>query len=100
MLPSAPMRSLIIVAALAFAACGADSPDHTHDWLHVLHQKKAATAPSATVRQKQIYADSLAAFVQQHPTHSRAREVYERIQLDFASELSALGRHQDAIRFY
>ena len=43
---------------------------------------------------------TLGAFVQKHPTHSRAREVYQRIQIDFANELAALGRYQDAIRFY
>jgi tetratricopeptide (TPR) repeat protein len=47
-----------------------------------------------------MYADSLAAFVSRNPDHSRARDVYRRVQLDFARELSALGRYQDAIRFY
>ena len=47
-----------------------------------------------------MYADSLGAFVRNHPTHSRAREVYEHIQLDFARELAFLGRYQDAIRIY
>jgi len=47
-----------------------------------------------------MYADALAAFVSRNPDHSRARDVYRRVQLDFARELSALGRYQDAIRFY
>ena len=87
---------------LVFAACGSDSEssDSQRDWLHVLSRKKAAVAQSATARDKQVYADTLGAFVQKHPTHGRAREVYERIQLDFASELASLGRYQDAIRFY
>ena len=95
------MRRLPILLVFAAAACGAgDASDHSREWLHVLRHKKAAVAPNATPQQKQVYADSVGAFVQAHPTHSRAREVYQRIQLDFANELAALGRYQDAVRFY
>ncbi|HJW96279.1 MAG TPA: hypothetical protein VJ901_21905 [Thermoanaerobaculia bacterium] len=88
-------------SVLLLASCGAGSDGgDNREWLHVLHWKKAAVAPNATAEQKQVYADSLAAFVQKHPTHSRGREVYQRIQLDFARELASVGRHQDAIRFY
>jgi tetratricopeptide (TPR) repeat protein len=95
-------RSFIApLAVLLLAACGAGSDNGDNgDWLRVLHSKKAAVSPNATTHEKQIYADSLAAFVQTHPTHSRAREVYQHIQLDFARELASLGRYQDAIRFY
>jgi len=89
------------VAVLLLAACSNDgSGSLDHDWLRVLHHKKAAAAPEASPREKQVYADTLGAFVQQHPQHSRARQVYQRIQLDFARELAAIGRYQDAIRFY
>src|SRR5260370_41903657 len=82
-------------------ACGGTSPDDpSSEWLHVLKHKKAAAGPAATAREKQVYADTLGAFVQRHPQHSRAREVYQRIQLDFAGGLASAGRHQDAIRFY
>lgn len=96
-------RSLVapFAAMLLLAACGAgsDSTDNG-EWLSVLNSKKAAVSPNAGPREKQVYADSLAAFVQRHPTHNRAREVYTNIQLDFARELASLGRYQDAIRFY
>jgi len=92
-------RSLLIVLVLV-TACRSDIPDDRSEWLHVLHRKKVATAPAASTREKQVYADTLAAFVGRNPTHSRAREVYHRIQLDFAYELASLGRYQDAIRFY
>ena len=95
------MRRLVVLLALVFASCGGSKTvDSSADWIHVLSRKKAAVAPNATPRQKQIYADSLAAFLSRYPSHPRAREVYRRVQLDFASELAALGRHQDAIRFY
>jgi len=96
------MRRLLLPLAFAAAACGAggDSSDHSREWLHVLRHKKAAVAPDATPQQKQVYADSVGAFVKKHPSHGRAREVYQRIQLDFAQELSALGRYQDSVRFY
>lgn len=93
--------ALVPVALLLFA-CGApsDNGDPQRDWMHVLNRKKAASAPTASTREKQVYADSLGAFVQKHPSHGRARAVYQRIQLDFAHELAAVGRYQDAIRFY
>lgn len=86
-------------------AAGNDSqiaagPDHQNEWTVVLQHKKAAAAPDATPAQKQVYADSVRAFVQKHPHHGRGREVWERIQLEFAEELAQHGRHRDALRFY
>src|SRR4051794_8782118 len=97
------MRRVLVLIALAAVSCGgggSDPADNSSEWLHVLHHKQAASAPNAPVHAKQAYADTLGAFVQKHPTHSRARAVYEHIQIDFAHELASLGRHQDAIRIY
>lgn len=95
------MRCRLPLFLILAAGCGANNaPDHSVEWLRVLSHKKAAASGRATAHQKQAYADSVAAFVDTHPTHSRAREVYEHIQLDFARELSTLGRHRDAIGFY
>jgi hypothetical protein len=105
------MRVFPLVAALSAllaAGCGnggnlADQgaqPDHQAEWRDVLEHKKVATSSSATVAQKQVYADSVRAFVQKHPNHGRGREVWERIQLEFADELAAHGRYRDALRFY
>lgn len=90
-----------LAAALVLCSCGGSgTSDLDHEWLRVLHHKKVAASPNASTREKQVYADTLGAFVTQHPEHSRARAVYERIQLDFARELGAVGRYQDSIRFY
>ena len=95
------MRRFLTVFILIAAACGgSNSIDNSAEWVRVLSRKRAAVAPNASPHQKQLYADSLAAFLTRYPTHPRAREVYRRVQLDFARELSALGRYQDAIRFY
>ena len=95
------LRRIAPLLAIVVVSCGrTHSVDISGEWVRVLHQKKAALSSRATPRQKQAYADSLAAFVTRYPTHARAREVYHHIQLDFASELSSLGRYQDAIRFY
>jgi tetratricopeptide (TPR) repeat protein len=96
------MRRPILVLVLLFPlACAPETPepDHQKEWRSVLERKKAA-GNDASAATRQAYADSLAAFVRKHPNHSRAREVYHRVQLEFAEELMALGRHQDAIRFY
>ena len=98
------MRSRLLPALLliVFAACSdrnAES-DHQAEWRGVLKHKRAAAAPDAKPEHKQVYADSVHAFVQKHPDHGRAREVWQRLQLEFADDLAALGRHQDAIRFY
>lgn len=99
-------RSLLTLFLIVFAAC-ADRPatsndqvDHQAEWRGVLQHKRAAAAPGAKPEHKQVYADSVHAFVQKHPDHGRAREVWQRLQIEFADDLAALGRHQDAIRFY
>ena len=95
------MRRLLVLGLFALLACsGSDSPDNAPEWLRVLNRKKAAVAPKATARERQMYADSVAAFTKKYPAHGRAREVYQRIQLEFARELASLGRYQDSIRFY
>jgi len=95
------VRRFLAILVLLIVSCGGiKTIDTSSEWVHVLSRKKTAVAPNATPRQKQLYADSLAAFVTRYPAHARAREVYRRVELDFASELSALGRYQDAIRFY
>lgn len=78
----------------------ADQPDHQAEWRDVLRHKEAAASPTASPAQKQVYADSVRAFVQKHPNHGRAREVWSRMQLEFADDLAAMGRYQDSIRFY
>jgi tetratricopeptide (TPR) repeat protein len=91
-----------ILVFLALSSCAADVPqaDHQTEWRDVLQRKRAAIATQASAMHKQAYADSLAAFVQKHPSHDRAREVYQRMQLEFADELMTLGRFEDAMRFY
>jgi hypothetical protein len=95
------VRRIAPILVIVIASCsGTKSVDTSSEWVSVLHRKKAAVSSDATPRQKQAYADSLAAFVSRYPTHARAREVYRHIQLEFATELASLGRYQDAIRFY
>jgi hypothetical protein len=86
---------------LVASGCADDAqPDHQAEWRNVLHHKPAATASDASLAHKQIYADSVRAFVQKHPNHSRARMVWQRLQLEFAGDLAAIGRYREAIRFY
>ena len=93
--------AILAIPAVILMACQADKgPDHQSEWRDVLRHKHAAVAPAASPTHKQVYADSVSAFLRRHPNHSRAREVYQRIQLEFADELYAAGRYQDSIRFY
>lgn len=104
MLPLRRMRvisTLVAALTLFLIACGADpQPDHQAEWRNVLLRKQEATAANAPIERKQIYADSVRAFVEKHPTHGRAREVWHRLQLEFADDLAGAGRYQDSLRFY
>jgi hypothetical protein len=92
---------LSLVAIIALAACSSDqSSDPQSDWVHVLSHKKAAIVSDAPTDARQVYADALHAFVMKYPGHTRARHVYQRVQLEFARELSVHGRYADAIGFY
>lgn len=96
------MRRVIVLLVAVLVGCAreAEVPDHQSEWRQVLQQKKAAVSAEASVAAKQVYADSVAAFARRHPNHGRAREVYHRLQVEFADELVAHGRFQDAVRFY
>ena len=95
-----PMRRFALLLLVLAGCQAAEQPDHQAEWRSVLERKKAAVAPGASPEQKQVYADSLAAFTRKHPNHGRAREVYRSIQLEFAEDLAAVGRYRQAIRFY
>lgn len=87
--------------AIAIAGCAAPAePEQQAEWREVLRHKTAAVADDASPEQKQLYADSVRAFVQRHPAHDRAREVWIRLQLEFADDLAKVGRNEDAIRYY
>lgn len=92
----------VTLLMLLGAACGGRDaqPDHQSEWRGVLRLKRAAVAPDAKPEAKQLYADSVRAFVEKHPDHGRAKEVWRDLQLAFADDLAAAGRHQEAIRFY
>lgn len=100
--------SAVLLVVLAGACGGQGAPDaqpaqqadHQSEWRDVLQHKRAAVAPDASPDQKQVYADSVRAFVMKHPNHGRASEVWQRLQLEFADDLAAAGRYQDAIRIY
>jgi tetratricopeptide (TPR) repeat protein len=75
-------------------------PDHQAEWREVLVHKAAAIAPDAEADAKQRFADSVRTFLQRHPDHGRAREVWQQLQLQYAADLAGVGRHQDAMRYY
>ncbi len=77
-----------------------DEVQHQTEWRDVMSRKQIASVPNAPLEARQAYADALSSFVTRHPDHGRAREVYRRIQVEFADELSAMGRYQEAIRVY
>lgn len=74
--------------------------DHQAEWRDVLRHKQAATVPGAPPDRKQVWADAVHAFVEKHPGHGRAREVWQVMQLEFADDLLNHGQAHQAIRFY
>ncbi|HEX8408392.1 MAG TPA: hypothetical protein VF883_05980 [Thermoanaerobaculia bacterium] len=91
--------TLLLLFVTACAERGVQA-DHQSEWRDVLRHKSAAVAADAKPEHKQLYADSVRTFVQKHPEHKRAREVWHHLQLEFADDLVEMGRHQDAIRIY
>jgi hypothetical protein len=69
------------------------------EWRVVLHAKRAASMSSSNP-DRQKYADELLRFVQRHPDHPRAREVYDGLQQTMARELAATGDYAAAVRYY
>jgi tetratricopeptide (TPR) repeat protein len=94
--------ALVLVLSGSFVSgCRVDvQPDHQAEWREVLVHKASAIAPDAEPDAKQRFADSVRTFLQRHPDHGRAREVWQQLQLQFADDLAGLGRHQDAMRYY
>lgn len=91
----------LVFIPVLMTACSTDvESDVQAEWREALRHKQAATSPDASVDHKQAYADSVREFVVKHPEHGRAREVWTRLQLEFAEELAEGGRYQDAIRLY
>jgi hypothetical protein len=93
-------RWTVLILLVSAACANEPAADHQAEWRDVLQHKRAAVAPDASPDHKQVYADSVRAFVQKHPEHTRAREVWQVLQVEFADDLAAAGRYQDAIRFY
>lgn len=91
--------TLLVLVVTACTDRGAQI-DHQSEWRDVLRHKSAAVAADAPPEHKQRYADSVRSFVEKHPEHKRAREVWKRLQLEFADDLAEVGRHQDAMRIY
>src|SRR5688572_25898153 len=94
-----PMAVTTALALALSTGCGAPASeaDPQAEWREALRRKPAATGPEASLEEKQAYADSVREFVARHPEHARAREVWARLQLEFADELAEAGRYQDAI---
>jgi tetratricopeptide (TPR) repeat protein len=92
---------VLLFSGLFASGCRVDvQPDHQAEWREVLGHKAAAVAPDAEADAKQRFADSVRTFLQRHPEHGRAREVWQQLQLQFADDLASLGRHDDAMRYY
>ncbi len=98
------MRILPVVFSgllLVIVGCGAkEEAHHRTEWRDVMSRKQVASVPNAPPAARQAYADALSAFVTRYPDHGRAREVYRRIQVEFADELAQHGRYQEAVRVY
>lgn len=95
----------LIAGALGFAlACtGSDPADEAaREWRAVLDAKRAMESATAKRQPdaRQAYADAVASFLAQHPTHARAGEVYEALVLEQATQLSENARYDAAVELY
>lgn len=95
----------LIAGALGFtlSCTGSDPADEAaREWRAVLDAKRAMETATAERRPdaRQAYADAVASFLAQHPTHARAGAVYEALVLEQATQLSASARYDAAIELY
>lgn len=92
---------LLLVLSIG-SFCRSEPDREPADWRIVLSRKKAvARYEDARVLQaRQAYVDALRDFCRRYPTHSRAREVYREVELEFARELLARGDYEQATRFF
>jgi hypothetical protein len=91
-----------MILALFCLACAADPDPELEDWRRVLAAKAAIdeTSPAAAVPTRQKYIDTLREFCRRYPNHSRAREVYQAAELEYARELLSSAQYDDAARFF
>jgi hypothetical protein len=92
------MRRLLPV--LLLVACAVpEVDDPVADWNQVLVRKRIVERASQerALVARQRYVDALRDFVARHPEHQRAREVYRTTQLDYARQLTAHGRYDEAV---
>lgn len=90
--------SLALIALLAvLIGCSRETPgapDSAAEWRSVLALKHAGREDAAS---RQRYADAVHAFLQRYPHHSRAHEVWEELDLEYARELFGRGATDQAI---
>lgn len=99
MIRSICLTLIVLGAASCSDRSAATAPSVADEWRGVLATKKAAmTGDDLQARQR--YADRLLSFINRHPDHARAREVYDDLQLSFARELAARGEYALAIEYY
>lgn len=97
------MRRLLFLslAGLVLSACPRQSATVNTDveeWRLVLHAKKTALKKDDPATREQ-YAARLLKFVQDHPDHARAREVYTELEIDLARDLTARGDYDRALQY-
>jgi hypothetical protein len=92
---------LLLLLLLSFLSCSRQSERVSTDveeWRLVLHAKKAAVKADDP-QTRQHYAETLLRFVQKHPDHARARQVYNELEIDLAHDLTEKGAYDQALRY-
>jgi hypothetical protein len=93
-------RRSVSTLLLLLVSCTGTDDSAQREWHAVLAQKRLAESEGVNVEERQRYADAVRSFVERHPDHQRARQVWQELQLEFAAELVKRGRPRDAIGFY
>ncbi|MGH9459153.1 MAG: tetratricopeptide repeat protein [Thermoanaerobaculia bacterium] len=101
-MPKITPAAALLTLCLAAGGCSHEpmAEDLAAEWAGVLDAKRAWKDAGGDVEARQRYVETLRAFVDRHPGHARAREVYEKVELDFAERLASRGDYDGAIRYY
>jgi len=88
-----------LLLLLVFAGCGSDDTQRV-TWKDVEAARAGHVADTSSLRARQEYVDTLAAYLLEHPRDDRASKLYLEEEIAYARSLTEKGRFASAVPYY